>query len=181
MSFNFHTYERQIREGKFAKIFRSGVYKESLVRKASDEPPINSIASPDPEAARRERKRRRAALRRAGLLKQSNEGDMNSTDTILKNASKLGEAGITKVITDHARTLHPTLTPEQAFTKEFCRTDSVGKAYRTIYAIAKQGAVDDDGDEPDADDDIKPFLGIGGGNMRGRLSWRKPRAGHERE
>jgi hypothetical protein len=49
----------------------------------------------------------------------------------------MGEIAFVKIITDHARTLHPTLTREQAFTKLFTSDDAEGQAIRKCWLIVK--------------------------------------------
>ncbi len=79
---------------------------------------------------------------------------MTSTARILKNLRSMGEAEFVKIVTDHARTVHPTLTKEQAFTKVFTAADSEGQAIRRCWLIAKgQDIASGPLDEPITDDD----------------------------
>jgi hypothetical protein len=82
---------------------------------------------------------------------------MSSTETIIKSLRSMGEGGFTKLITSYAKTVHPTLTREQAFTKIFTANDDEGKAIRCAWLISKgqvvTGESSDDDDARDNDDD----------------------------
>ena len=74
--------------------------------------------------------------------------DMNKT------LRSVGEAGFTKMVEKYAKTVHPTLTREQAFTKVFTSDDDEGRAIRRAWQIAKgQGIPAGALDEPSEDDD----------------------------
>jgi hypothetical protein len=57
------------------------------------------------------------------------------------------------MIEKYAKTVHPTLTKEQAFCKVFLADDDEGAAIRRAWQIAKQGSapLDDDEAEDEAD------------------------------
>jgi hypothetical protein len=83
--------------------------------------------------------------------------NMSSTETILKTARRLGEFEMTRIITDHAKRLYPTMTREAAFVKCFTEDSAEGRALRTIHAISKgehigTGMMADAPDEADDDD-----------------------------
>ena len=69
--------------------------------------------------------------------------DMNKT------LREVGEHGFTRMVERYAKTVHPTLTKEQAFCKVFLEDSDAGRAIRRAHQIAKQGVAD----EPDDDDD----------------------------
>jgi hypothetical protein len=69
-----------------------------------------------------------------------------------KTLREVGEHGFVKMVTRYAKTVHPTLSREQAFTKVFMADDAEGLAIRKCWQISKQGRsapLDDDeaGDE----------------------------------
>jgi hypothetical protein len=70
-----------------------------------------------------------------------------------KTLRAVGEHGFTKMIEKYAKTVHPTLTKEQAFCKVFLADDDEGAAIRRAWQIAKQGSapLDDDEAEDEAD------------------------------
>jgi hypothetical protein len=68
-----------------------------------------------------------------------------------KTLREVGEAGFTRMIEKYAKTVHPTLTKEQAFTKVFLADDDEGRAIRRTHQIAKQGPLDDDAAEDEAE------------------------------
>jgi hypothetical protein len=69
-----------------------------------------------------------------------------------KTLREVGEAGFTKMVERYAKTVHPTLTREQAFTKVFTADDDEGRAIRRAWQISKQG-IDDDALVDDDDDE----------------------------
>jgi hypothetical protein len=77
---------------------------------------------------------------------------MSRTETIVKNLREVGEAEYTKMVTCYAKTVHPTLTKEQAFCKVFEAPDAEGRAIRSAWVIAKGGSVSGPMDEDDVDD-----------------------------
>ena len=70
-----------------------------------------------------------------------------------KTLRAVGEAGFTRMIEKYAKTVHPTLTKEQAFTKVFTADDDEGAAIRRAWMISKQGIAAGAPDEPTDDDD----------------------------
>ena len=62
-----------------------------------------------------------------------------------KTLREVGEAGFTRMVEKYARTVHPELTRERAFTKVFTEDSDEGRAIRRAWQISKQGApLDDD-------------------------------------
>jgi hypothetical protein len=71
---------------------------------------------------------------------------------LTKTLREVGEHGFTKMIENYAKTVFPTLTRAQAFTKVFTADDAEGRAIRSAYQIAKQGVADEPDDDDEADD-----------------------------
>ena len=76
-----------------------------------------------------------ATRRKCTLPKTRGTENANMTKTL----REVGEAGFTKMVEKYAKTVHPTLTREQAFTKVFTEDSDEGRAIRRAYQIAKQG------------------------------------------
>jgi hypothetical protein len=95
-------------------------------------------------------------LVRAAAMKREEVTKMESTTRILKNVQQMGEAEYTRLVTNYAKSLYPTLSEELAFTKVFCGTDAESIAIRAAWQIAKGGSLavdpDDDADRDDDDD-----------------------------
>jgi hypothetical protein len=85
-------------------------------------------------------------LVRAAAMHPTNKQD-NTMQNMTKTLREVGEHDFTKMIEKYAKTVHPTLTREQAFTKVFTEDSDAGRAIRSAYQIAKQGVADDDDDE----------------------------------
>ena len=91
-------------------------------------------------------------------LVEASQRPTNKQDNTMQNMTKtlreVGEAGFTKMIETYAKTVHPTLTREQAFTKVFLADDAEGAAIRRAWQISKgQGIAAGALDEPSEDDD----------------------------
>jgi hypothetical protein len=69
--------------------------------------------------------------------KRNEETNMNN---IVKALSRVGEAEYVAMVTRYAKTIHPELSRERAFTKVFEADDAEGRAIRRAWLIAKQGA-----------------------------------------
>ena len=54
-----------------------------------------------------------------------------------KTLREVGEAGFTKMVEKYAKTVHPDLTREQAFTKVFTDDNDEGRAIRRAWQISK--------------------------------------------
>ena len=72
-----------------------------------------------------------------------------------KTLRAVGEAGFTRMIEKYAKTVHPTLTKEQAFTKVFLADDDEGRAIRHAWQIAKQSIAADEPSDDDALDELE--------------------------
>jgi hypothetical protein len=72
-----------------------------------------------------------------------------------KPLREVGEAGFTRMIEKYSKTVHPTLTKEQAFTKVFLADDDEGRAIRHAWQIAKQSIAADEPSDDDALDELE--------------------------
>jgi hypothetical protein len=92
----------------------------------------------------------------ADHLVEASQRPTNKQNSTMQNMTKtlreVGEAGFTRMIETYAKTVHPTLTKEQAFCKVFLADDDEGRAIRAAHQIAKQGVADEPDDDDDADD-----------------------------
>jgi hypothetical protein len=89
-----------------------------------------------------------ASLRPTEKRKDTNMQNMDKT------LREVGEHGFTKMVEKYAKTVHPTLTREQAFTKVFTEDNDEGRAIRRAWQISKgQGIAAGALDEPSQDDD----------------------------
>jgi hypothetical protein len=71
---------------------------------------------------------------------------------ICKNGGgDLSEAGFTQIVTDYAVRLHPSLTPEAAFTKAFDARDAAGALLRRAHAVVA-GRLPDDKERDDEEE-----------------------------
>jgi hypothetical protein len=90
------------------------------------------------------------------LVEASQRPTEKRKDTNMQNMDKtlraVGEAGFTKMVEKYAKTVHPTLTKEQAFCKVFLADDDEGAAIRRAWQIAKQVPLDDDEAAEEAED-----------------------------
>ena len=59
-----------------------------------------------------------------------------------KTLREVGEHGFYEMVRKYAKTVHPTLTKEQAFTKVFTEDSDTGRAIRRAHQIAKHGVAD---------------------------------------
>ena len=94
-----------------------------------------------------------ASLRPTEKRKDTNMQNMDKT------LREVGEAGFTKMVEKYAKTVHPTLTKEQAFCKVFLDDSDEGRAIRRAWQISKgQGIAAGALDEPSEDDDDESAL-----------------------
>jgi hypothetical protein len=92
---------------------------------------------------------RAASMHRAE--KRNEVTKMDSTTRILKNVSSMGELEYTRIISDYAKTVYPSLSRERAFAKVFEDPDSIG--IRRLWQVAKgQVVADEPNDDDEADD-----------------------------
>jgi hypothetical protein len=93
------------------------------------------------------------------LVEASKRPTEKRKDTNMQNMNKtlraVGEAGFTRMIEKYAKTVHPTLTKEQAFTKVFLADDDEGRAIRHAWQIAKQSIAADEPSDDDALDELE--------------------------
>jgi hypothetical protein len=96
------------------------------------------------------------------LVEASKRPTEKRKDTNMQNMNKtlraVGEAGFTRMIEKYAKTVHPTLTKEQAFCKVFLADDAEGAAIRRAWLVSKQGIPAGALDEPTDDDDDENAL-----------------------
>jgi hypothetical protein len=88
------------------------------------------------------------------LVEASNKREAPKMMDMNKTLREVGEHGFVKMVTRYGKTVHPTLTGAQAFTKVFTADDDEGRAIRTAWQIAKGADLPSDArDEPRDDTD----------------------------
>jgi hypothetical protein len=93
-------------------------------------------------------------LVRAAAMHPTNKQDTNMSDTqsFTKAVADLGEHGYTKIIQKYASANRlPSETASQAFTRIFTEDSAQGAAIRKFWQVSKQGPLDDDEAEDEAE------------------------------